>query len=381
MDRFAVVDVETTGFGKTDRLVEIGIVLVDGNEIIQEWETLINPERDISNSYIHGITSDSVSLAPVFGEIADEISTFLDERIFVAHNISFDTRMLEQEFARLKRTVNFGKGFCTLQATSLKLDQACLKYGVINSTTHRALTDARATALILSQVFNNNSQLTPVSIEGFSKRTITRTLSRSALDLAHSSGQQNLRRIARNYEMAGLQGASLSYMDALSSVMSDFEITSDEARHLKEWAGDLGLSTDQQQRVHQQFLELVVEAANRDGFLSETEMRLIAKAAATLGLEAPTITALSQDPTVDYLKAGVMVCFTGEARDAVGIVITREFLEATATAKGLVAVSNVTKQACQLLVAADKSSMSGKTKTARGFGIPVISVEEFLELI
>ncbi|MSY02506.1 MAG: hypothetical protein F2672_02225, partial [Actinobacteria bacterium] len=64
MNRFAVVDTETTGFGKTDRIIEIGIVLVDGNEIIQEWETLINPERDISNSNIHGITSEIVSLAP-----------------------------------------------------------------------------------------------------------------------------------------------------------------------------------------------------------------------------------------------------------------------------------------------------------------------------
>ena len=49
MNRFAVVDTETTGFGKTDRILEIGIVLVDGNEMVQEWETLINPERDISN--------------------------------------------------------------------------------------------------------------------------------------------------------------------------------------------------------------------------------------------------------------------------------------------------------------------------------------------
>jgi len=47
MNRFAVIDTETTGLGKTDRILEIGIVLVDGNEIVQEWETLINPERDI----------------------------------------------------------------------------------------------------------------------------------------------------------------------------------------------------------------------------------------------------------------------------------------------------------------------------------------------
>lgn len=381
MDRFAVVDVETTGFGKSDRLVEIGIVLVDGNEIIQEWETLINPERDISNWDIHGITSDAVSLAPVFGEVVDEISTFLDGRIFVAHNISFDTRMLGQEFTRLNRVVNFGQGLCTLQATKLKLDQACLQYGVINSSAHRALTDARATALILSQVFRNNLILVPVSIEGFNRGTVTRTLSRSALDLVHSSGQQNLRRIARNYEMAGFEGAALSYMDALSSVMSDLEISTDEARHLKEWAADLGLSINQQVKVHQQFLDLVIDAAMRDGFLSETESRLITKTATTLGLATPTIVGLSQELSIDHIKPGMKVCFTGEARDITGASIAREFLETTAATKGLLVVSSVSKQSCELLVAADKSSMSGKAKKARDYGIPVISVEEFLRFI
>ena len=43
MQRFAVVDTESTGFGKTDRVLEIAIILIDGKEITQEWETLINP--------------------------------------------------------------------------------------------------------------------------------------------------------------------------------------------------------------------------------------------------------------------------------------------------------------------------------------------------
>lgn len=379
MGRFAVVDTETTGFGKTDRIVEIGIVLVDGNEIIQEWETLINPERDISNSNIHGITSDSVSLAPVFSEIVDEISTFLDQRIFVAHNISFDTRMLGQEYRRLNRTVDFGRGFCTLQATRLKLEAACQMYGVNNASAHRALTDARATALILSQIFRDEPGLSPVSIQGYDRVQATRTLSRSALDSTYSSGQQNLRRIARNYEMTGFEGPHLSYMDALSSVMSDFEITADEARHLKEWASDLGLTEIQQKEIHKNFLSMVISAANRDGYLSKTELALISKAALTLGVDAPSNT--SSDIAIDVLPAGAAVCFTGEARNERGEEILREDLEAKATRAGLIPVNAVTKKGCQLLVAADKSSMSGKTKKARDYGIPVISVEEFLELI
>lgn len=379
MERFAVVDTETTGFGKTDRVLEIGIVLVDGNEITQEWETLINPERDISNSNIHGITSDVVSLAPVFAEVVDEISAFLDNRVFVAHNIPFDARMLGQEFTRLNRMVDFGKGFCTLQATRSKLDVACLKYGVKNSTAHRALTDARATALILSQVFGDGYELSPVRVEGYTRGVAARTLSRSALDSSYSSGQQTLRRIVRNFEMVGMRGAQLSYMDALSSVMSDFVLTDDELRHLKEWAADLGISAEQQRQAHEDFLSMVIDAANRDCYLSDTELELISKAAATLGLEAPS--SPSSQVTFNLVNAGVRVCFTGEARDDNGVEIPREVLEQRARSSGLVPVNDVTKKGCDLLVAVDKSSMSGKAKKARAHGIPVISVTEFLKSV
>jgi DNA polymerase-3 subunit epsilon len=161
--------------------------------------------------------------------------------------------------------------------------------------------------------------------------------------------------------------------------MSDFEITSDEARHLKEWASDLGLTLGQQKEIHEAFLGMLVNAANRDGYLSGTELALISKAAVTLGVNAPSSS--SVDIAIDYLPAGTCVCFTGDARDERGAEIPREVLEARAASAGLVAVSGVTKKSCQLLVAADKSSMSGKTKKARDYGIPVISVEEFLGLI
>jgi DNA polymerase-3 subunit epsilon len=381
MNRFAVVDVETTGFGRTDRIVEIGIVLVDGNEIIQEWETLINPERDISNSNIHGITADTVSLAPIFTEVVDEVSSFLDGRIFVAHNISFDSRMLQQEFNRSKKEIDFGKGYCTLQATCLKLEKACAKFGVLNSNAHRALTDARATALILGQVFRDSESWSPMNIRKYSKNQVTRTLSRAALDQSYSSGHQNLRRIVRNFELSGFSGARLSYLDALSSVMSDFEITADEAKNLGEWANDLGITQEQKNEIHLAFFNLVVEAANRDGYISETESILVEKAALALGIEVPRLEHPVEIGSQSYLKRGTKVCFTGEARDSDGNPLTREGLEEIAVAMGLVPVEGVTRKSCDLLVAADKSSMSGKTKKARDFGIRVISVSEFLSIV
>ena len=384
MERFAVIDTETTGFGKTDRLVEIAVVLVEGNEIVQEWETLINPERDISNSNIHGITSEVVSLAPTFAEINSEFSRLIHGSIMVAHNISFDQRMLEQEYSRVKKQVDLGVGFCTLQATKLKLEVACKEYGITNVSAHRALTDARATALIFIKILEQLGSvegLLPISVGYDFEAKSPQLLSRAALSQDHKPGQQNLRRIIHGLGPSEEAGPELSYLDALSSVMSDFEITADELKYLKDWAETLGIGSSKQSDLHSAFFNQIVVAAERDNYISETENMLLMKAAKTLGVNYSEASTTNQKSEEFSLKPGMKVCFTGTAIGKNGEELPRETLELYATKKSLIPVSSVTKKTCDLLVAADKSSMSGKTKKARDYGIPVISVAEFLDLI
>ena len=384
MERFAIIDTETTGFGKTDRLVEIAVVLVEGKEIIQEWETLINPERDISNSNIHGITSELVSLAPTFAEINSELSRLISGTIMVAHNISFDQRMLEQEFSRVKKDNDLGVGFCTLQATKLKLESACKQYGITNVSAHRALTDARATALIFIKIMEQSGsvkELIPISLKHDPEAKSPQLLSRAAISDDHKPGHQNLRRIIHGLGPSLEAGPDLSYLDALSSVMSDFEITNDEMNYLDDWAQTLGISSSEQNDLHSTFFDQLVLAAERDNYVSETEKMLLEKAAKTLGLSYQVATPTDQKNEVLSLKTGMTVCFTGTAIGKNGEELSRETLESYATKKSLIPVSSVTKKTCDLLVAADKSSMSGKTKKARDYGIPVISVEEFLDLL
>jgi DNA polymerase-3 subunit epsilon len=384
MERFAIIDTETTGFGKTDRLVEIAVVLVEGKEIIQEWETLINPERDISNSNIHGITSELVSLAPTFAEINSELSRLISGTIMVAHNISFDQRMLEQEFSRVKKDNDLGVGFCTLQATKLKLEGACKQYGITNVSAHRALTDARATALIFIKIMEQSGsvkELIPISLKHDPEAKSPQLLSRAAISDDHKPGHQNLRRIIHGLGPSLEAGPDLSYLDALSSVMSDFEITNDEMKYLDDWAQTLGISSSEQNDLHSTFFNQLVLAAERDNYVSETEKMLLEKAAKTLGLSYQVATPTDQKNEILSLKTGMTVCFTGTAIGKNGEELSRETLESYATKKSLIPVSSVTKKTCDLLVAADKSSMSGKTKKARDYGIPVISVEEFLDLL
>jgi DNA polymerase-3 subunit epsilon len=68
MMKYAVVDVETTGFGKADRVVELAVVIFDpvSGGVVDEFETLLNPMRDIGAIDVHGVTGD----CPGFGYLA-----------------------------------------------------------------------------------------------------------------------------------------------------------------------------------------------------------------------------------------------------------------------------------------------------------------------
>jgi DNA polymerase-3 subunit epsilon len=323
-------------------------------------------------------TAEVVSLAPTFNEIVDEIAYLLQGRILVAHNLPFDSRMLRAEFDRLGRHLDLGRGFCTLQATKEKLSTACLNYGISNEAAHRAVTDARATALLLGKIFREDGALVPVQIEGSSARRSTRVFARPASQKEQAPVQMTLQRAVRHVSINGCQGSLLSYMDGLCSVLADMQLTAEERLYLNDWARELSLTKEQQAQVHQTFIESVVDAANRDSFISDRERDQIEKIAQELGVE---VNLPRSKATQAEFMPGIRVCFTGQVIDSQGNELSREELHSKALALGYIPVESVTKKKCDLVVAADKSSMSGKAKKARDYGISVISVQEFLALV
>jgi DNA polymerase-3 subunit epsilon len=376
---FAVVDVETTGFGKNDRIIEIAIIIVEAGKIVQEWETLINPERDISNSHIHGLTATDVSLAPIFAEVVDEIASLVNGRVLVAHNLVFDARMLRQEFERTSHVAEFGSGYCTLRATKLSLARACEAYEVTNEDAHRALTDTRATAELLVKLGPDDKDLVVAKVEVVRMTSPTRVLCREEpLGNDELAGMQTVRKPIPDFDSAGYASSQLSYAEALYLVMSDFTITESETDYLGEWAQAVGVSEEEQVEVHQDYLDQLVIAANRDNFISPREQLLIEKAAKALRIRPPLFTPAHADTV--QLIVGLRVCFTGSATDFQGKTISKEELAVLAIAKGLVPVASVTKKTCELVVAADEASMSGKAQKARKYGIRLISVKAFLEM-
>ncbi len=151
MPRLAVVDVETTGLRLDDRVVEVACVTMSHDGRIEEvWETLVNPHRDVGATWIHGITNEMVERAPTFAEIAASLADVIDGAILVAHNLSFDARMLNREFDLLSIPFDVGDGVDTLALTRCKLPVACERYGVELADAHRASADALATATLLS---------------------------------------------------------------------------------------------------------------------------------------------------------------------------------------------------------------------------------------
>ena len=169
---YAVVDVETTGGRYNEEgITEIAIYKFDGNEIVDQFISLVNPERPIQPFVVQltGINEKMLRNAPKFYEIAKRIIEITEGCNLVAHNASFDYRMLCTEFNRLgfsyERptlcTVSLSKKLIPEQA-SYKLGKLVRALGIPLSDRHRAAGDARATVKLLKLLLDKDSEKTIV---------------------------------------------------------------------------------------------------------------------------------------------------------------------------------------------------------------------------
>ena len=378
----AIVDCETTGFGKNDRVVEVACILVDPKtmEIVDEYDTLINPERDPGPSHIHGITPSMLSSAPVFEEVAGALGARLDGKVLAAHNLPFDSRMLAQEYDRIQSPIATGQGFCTLRPTRAKLGVACQQHGVRLDDAHRALADARAVASLLRVLYDDPTWVQPIHVPDLRQMEIKPiTLRREAM--GGGTAPSHMTRVLNTAVYKSVSdSAVVAYMDMLDWVVDDLIIDQTEDVSLIQAAASLGMGWSQIRSAHEIYMQSLVDAALRDGVVTEDEHKLMTSVAALLGVhvEIPGVTA-QPDPTV-ALTPGMRVAFTGSAV-VDGKPVSRDDLCRQAIAANLSPVPTVTKKGCDLVVAADPASLSGKAKSARSWGIPIISVEAFNSLL
>ena len=159
---FTIIDIETTGtVHKYGKITEIAIFLFNGQNITDQFVTLINPEMDIPwpVSRLTGITNTMVSGAPRFFEVARKIVEMTQGRIFVAHNVMFDYRFIQEEFKRLGYDFE-RKRICTVQLSrklmpgkpSYSLGNLCRELDIEIQGRHRAAGDALATVQLFGKL-------------------------------------------------------------------------------------------------------------------------------------------------------------------------------------------------------------------------------------
>ncbi len=179
--RIAFLDVETTGADpREDRITELGLVLVDAGEPVEEWSSLVNPGREIPPGIatLTGITNEMVARAPAFAEISLDLAAHLEGRLLVAHNARFDYAFLRQEFRRT------GLSFQALTLCTVRLSRALFpqhrhhnldalieRFGLACDARHRALPDAR----VLIELTRAMAQRVPAAEFAAARESVTLT--------------------------------------------------------------------------------------------------------------------------------------------------------------------------------------------------------------
>ena len=159
---FAVVDVETTGLSARtgDRICEIAVVVARGGQIVDQLQTLVNPQKPISRgaAAVNGITDNMVRSAPLFRTVAPTLMKALDGAIIVAHNASFDTAFISAELRAagfappdnpVIDTLALARRCYTFQSN--RLGDVARSLGIKTQGLHRALADATITWHVLKR--------------------------------------------------------------------------------------------------------------------------------------------------------------------------------------------------------------------------------------
>jgi DNA polymerase III subunit epsilon len=165
---YCVIDIETTG-GKYNEegITEIAIYKFDGQTIVDQFISLVNPEKPIQPFVVNltGINNKMLCNAPKFYEVAKRIVEITEDCIFVAHNSSFDYRILSEEFKRIGYIFE-KETLCTVQLSkklipdleSYSLGKLCRTLGIAVADRHRASGDALATVKLFKLLLSKDTE-------------------------------------------------------------------------------------------------------------------------------------------------------------------------------------------------------------------------------
>lgn len=411
MSQIAVVDVETTGLfpQRHDRIVEIAVVLLNQDGSTErEYQTLVNPDRDMGPTAMHGISAGEVLHAPKFLEIAGDILDFLKGvHVLAGHNVRFDRGFLVSEFQRIDVTLPEGEAVCTCQYLGgSSLRACCAEFGIsFDGEPHCAIHDARATAKLLRRLFADEAELRercqqapPVkwpSFIGNRAKPVTRDEAREKTNQVPGYLQRLVSKIRHNDEASSAD--VIAYLALVDRVLEDRKIDESEGQALFETAEQWGIGGTEIIAAHRSYVHSLAVRALADGVVTESERIDLYQVARLLGYEqteldlvlskaAMQLQSLASPKesragsTASASLAGKSVCFTGELLARInGERISRDMAECLAEKAGLLVASGVTKK-LDFLVVADPNTQSGKAKKARDYGIRILADSVFWQL-
>ena len=392
---YAVIDFETTGLfpGGHDRVIEVAVVHVEADGTISgQWDTLVNPGRDLGPQHIHHIQAGDILDAPTFAQIAARLVELLSGRVVVAHNASFDTRFLLAELGRLAYEPTISS-LCTMQlarefipGAGRALKDCCDAYGIELENAHRASADTFATAQLLAayladspdredwktHLASANSDWPPLvsSVAAWKPRPEHNSpapsfLERISIKLPEFSGPEE----------------HLNYLALLDRCLLDRQLSAHEANSLVELAEALGISRTTCAVLNDQYFEQLTSIAWADGVLTAEEVSDLLTVGGLLGLSDSVVAGAMQPRDVDVapiatfsLEPGDLIVLTGD------MVRDREDWHRELEARGFVPWTGVTKKV-KLVAAADPDSLSGKARKARDYGIPIVGEQGLSDLL
>lgn len=386
---FAVLDFETTGVTPSDRVIEIAVVHLDaGGAETGRWETMVQPNRDVSNSFVHGLTPTDLADAPEFAGIAEEFLDQLTGRILVAHNAPFERRYLGYEFARAGIELPDLSGIVVdtmsparvlLPGGPRKLSDCLDAAGLANDHPHSAMGDAAATAdlfrLLLPDLeftlldYGPLPEWIPVP-----ELRAARTLPRGR----RGAGPSWIRRMSRA-AAAPETGPAERYLLHLTDALDDDMLTDEELLGLANLAVELEIGHDDRAELHEIFLRRMAIEAWADGVISPDEADAITNAAAWLGVDDAVLADLLSSAPVGSAPSGLSLAVGDRVTFTGAMTLPRGEWETRAVAAGL-DVGGV-RRTSRLVVAADVRSRSGKARRAREIGVPIVDEATFARLL
>ena len=379
MPEVVVIDLETTGFDEYDRIIEVaGVVYdTDSEEVIGEFETLVNPLRSITTGTSvrsHQLSASQISGAPIFSEVGPWLAKVLHRRPLIHYSNGFDNRMLNQEFIHFQidfRVVQHA----SVKRTTLGLREMAETVGHKLTNHHSALADARAALAIaksigwdevIASAGRNEHLASDVSV------TSHRTLSRFQAGLTDTF---DLVRLSRGNEFRDLTSED-EYLFLLDEFLEDMQLSAGEVQRLDSLANTGGISAEQRLLLHERYLADIETAVLRDGHVSEGEMLLVSTFANILGVK-PTISV--SDSGEVGIERGSLISTTSTAVID-GNELSQEALGRIVTDLGFNFTTEFRKKDFpSLLLIPNDGHISKKTKQALQWGVPQMSVENFLK--